>query len=619
MKISTTTLRRALSAALALFALLLAAGPARANQFALAQGKVVGVWKTTLTLGTGFRGGTPQPQLVGAGAGQTGEFPGATGGVAVNDDAQLNFPNHGDLFAAPLTLTSELTLRHKSGQGVFGRVRAWYDLRLESYDAPHGNGPGAYTPGIRLQDANNIGAGKFKGVEFYDLFYFGNFRAGDTRFAVRVGRQALDWGEGIFYPGINSINPYDFAWLTTTGARIANGGKLPVNRVYANVVGPAGFNIEGFFNLEFRESHMPACGTYYSGLDDGFQPGCNIATAAGLPDRPAALAVKTKNYYNGKLYPNGVYPDGAPDAPNATRKPSWEDSGWGVSVRKFVEPLATELGVYYADYTNPFPNNAPVVGTDAFTFGVNTNYQPIKTLAVSASTGLRNLALSAQLTRHWDYPAQRNAPAFIEGSLSGLGPYGYLKDNPNREMPGFYKMNILQLQYGGAWQFGRLVGLNDATLVAEALMSWNTNNPATDGPNAERLLRAGNFGLASWSEEGYTCDPGPLENGIVNFCDVDGFQTPFAMGYKMRAQTVLPQFGPNISLSPYLTFTQDITGWAADFSIQGGRVTYGAGFRADIRQTYFVEASALWYRRGTPYDPMRDRGQYTVVLGYNLR
>ena len=616
---TTTRLRRALPAVLALLALLLVAGPARANQFALAKGKVVGVWKTTLTLGTGFRAGTPQTQLVGAGAGQTGEFPGASGAVGVNDDAQLNFPSYGDLFAAPLALTSELTLRHKSGQGVFGRVRAWYDLRLESFDAPHGNGANAYTPNIRLEDNNNIGAGKFKGIEFYDLFYFGNFRAGETRFAVRVGRQALDWGEGIFYPGINNVNPYDYAWLTTTGARIANGGKLPVNRVYANVVGPAGFNIEGFFNLEFRESHMPACGTYYSGLDDGFQPGCNIATAAGLPDRLSALAVGTKNYHMGRLYPNGIYPDGAPDAPNATREPSWEDSGWGVSVRKFVEPLATELGVYYADYTNPFPNNAPVVGTDALTFAINTNFQPIKTLAVSASTGLRNLALSAQLTRHWDYPAQRNAPAFIEGSLSGLGPYGYMKDNPDREMPGFYKMNILQLQYGGVWQFGRLVGLSDATLAAEALMSWNTNNPPTDGPNAERLLRAGNFGLASWSEEGYTCSQGPLENGIINYCGIDGFQTPFAMGYKMRAQTVFPQFGPNISLSPYLTFTQDITGWAADFSIQGGRITYGGGFRADIRQTYFVEASALWYRRGTAYDPMRDRGQYTLVIGYNLR
>ena len=85
---TTTRLRRALPAVLAPAALLLlAAGPVRANQFALAQGKVVGVWKTTLTLGTGFRAGTPQTQLVGAGAGQSGEFAGATGAVGVNDAA----------------------------------------------------------------------------------------------------------------------------------------------------------------------------------------------------------------------------------------------------------------------------------------------------------------------------------------------------------------------------------------------------------------------------------------------------------------------------------------------------------------------------------------------------
>ena len=616
----TATLRRAaVTTALALAAFLLPPAAGRAEQFALGQGKFVGIWKTTLTLGAGFRSGTAQTQLVGAGAGQTGEFAGASGGVAVSDDAQLNFPNRGDLFAAPLTLTSELSLRHKSGQGVFIRARAWYDMRLESYDAPHGNGPNAYTPNSRLGDAGNIGAGQFKGIDIYDAFYFGHFRAGQTRFLVRVGRQALDWGVGIFYPGINNINPTDFAWLTTTGARSANGGKLPVNRIYANVAGPAGLIIDGFVNLEFRESVMPACGTYYSGLDNGFQPGCNVATAAGLPDRPVALAVKTKNYYNGKLYPNGVYPDGAPDAADATRKPSqW--SGWGVSAHKFVEPLATEFGVYYADYTNPFPTQSPVVGTDPLTFAMNTNYQPVKTLAVSASTGVRNVALSAQLTQHFGLPVARNAPAFIEGSLSGTGPYGYMKTEfAGREAPGYYKMDITQLQYGGVWQFGRLIGLTDATLAGEAMMQWNDNNPSTDGPNAERLLRAGNFGLASWSEEGYTCNPGPLENGIINYCAVDGFQTKFSMGYKLRAQTVLPQFGPGVSLTPWLWFAQDITGYSADFAIQNGRIAYGAGLRADVRQSYFVEMSALWYRRGTPYDPIRDRGQYTVAIGYNLR
>jgi hypothetical protein len=609
--------RRALPAVIVLAALLLTPAVVSANQFALAKGKVVGVWKTTLTLGAGFRAGTPQTQLVGAGAGQSGEFPGATGAVGVNDDAQLNFPNYGDLFAAPLSLTSELNLHHKSGQGVFVRARAWYDMRLEAYDAPHGNAGNAYTPNVRLVDQGNIGAARFKGFDIYDVYYYGNFKAGQTRFLVRVGRQALDWGEGIFYPGINNVNPIDYAWVTTVGARLANGGKLPVNRVYANVVGPAGFLIDGFFNLEFRESVMPACGTYFSGLDDGFQPSCNIATAAGMIDRQAALLLKTKNYYNGKLYPAGVYPDGGPDAPNSSREPSrW--SGWGVSARKFVEPIATEIGVYYADYTNPLPNNAPVVGTSALDFAVNTNYAPVKSLAVSASTGLRNVSLSAQLTRHWGYPAQRNAPAFIEGSTSGKGPYYWMKDYPNQQVPGYYKMNLLQLQYGGVWQFGRLIGLSDATLAGEALMSWNTNNPPTDGPNAERLLRAGNFGLANWSEQGYTCNPGPLDTGIVNKCEIEGFQTPFAMGYKLRAATVLPQKGP-VSLVPYLMFGQDLTGYATDFSIVSGRISYGLGFRADVRQAYFIEASALWYRRSPTYDTLRDRGQYTVTIGYNLR
>jgi len=193
-----------------------------------------------------------------------------------------------------------------------------------------------------------------------------------------------------------------------------------------------------------------------------------------------------------------------------------------------------------------------------------------------------------------------------------------MQSHPNQEVPGYYKMNMLQLQYGGVWQFGRLIGLSDATLAGEALMSWNTNNPPTDGPNAERLLRAGNFGLANWNQQDYVCDPGPLETGIINYCQIEGFQTPFAMGYKLRAATVLPQMGP-VSLLPYLTFGHDITGNSSDSAIQGGRMTYGLGFRADVRQTYFIEASALWYRRGPTYDTLRDRGQYTIAIGYNLR
>jgi hypothetical protein len=180
-------------------------------------------------------------------------------------------------------------------------------------------------------------------------------------------------------------------------------------------------------------------------------------------------------------------------------------------------------------------------------------------------------------------------------------------------------LNITQLQYGGVWQFGRSIGLADATLIAEADMQWNTNQPPVDGPGAERLVRAGNFGVASWNQQGYVCNPGPLDNGIINKCDVDGFATPFSMGYKLRIQSVSPQFGPGVTLTPAFTFGHDITGYSADFAITGGRITYGAFLRADVRQSSFVELGAFWYRRGTPYDPMRDRGQYTLTMGWNIR
>lgn len=622
MTATPSTHRRMLPAILLLAAVLFVPVSAHAQQFALGGGTWLGIWKSTLTLGGGSRSGDPQTQLVGAGAGQgdNPEFPGASGAVGVNDDGNLNFPTKSQLFSAPMTWTGELTLRHSSGQGVFVRVRGWYDMALESTNVPHGSGMNSYTPDSRLVDTGNLGAARFKGIDIYDAFFFGNYMVGQTRFALRVGRQALDWGEGLFYPGINAVNAYDYAWATMPGARIANGGKLPVGRIYGNVVGPAGFNIDAFYNLEFRSTVFPGCGTYMSTLDDGFMPGCNIATAAGLPDRPSALLVKTKNYYNGSLSPNGVYPNGAPDttAANVTREPSrW--SGWGVSAKKFVEPIGTEIGVYYADYTNPFPVNSPIVGTDALTFAINTNFQPVKSLAVSASTGMRNVALSAQLTRTLDYPTQRNAPAFIEGSLSGIGPYGYMKSHVNEGQPGFFPLNITQLQYGAIWQFGRHVGLSDASLIAEADMQWNTNQPPLDGPGAERLVRAGNFGLANWNQQGYVCNPGPLENGIVNKCNVDGFATPFSMGYKIRAQTVSPQVGPGVTLIPTLMFGHDITGYSADFAITGGRITYGAALRADVRTDYFLELAASWYRRGTEYDPVRDRGQYTFSIGWNLR
>ena len=131
---------------------------------------------------------------------------------------------------------------------------------------------------------------------------------------------------------------------------------------------------------------------------------------------------------------------------------------------------------------------------------------------------------------------------------------------------------MLQLQYGAVWPFGGLVGLNNATLAGEALMSWNTNNPTDQRAERRAAAARRNFGLANSRRTDTCSNPGSRSRtGIINSCAIDSFQTPFAMGYKMRAQTVLPAVRPDLGLSP-LSTAQTSRAGRNDLSIQGGRV-----------------------------------------------
>jgi hypothetical protein len=601
--------------------------PTRAGQFGLFGGKVAGVWKSTMTVASGYRAvDVTDPQLIGAGAGQNGEWPGAQGAVGVNDDPQLNFPHSGDRYSSPAMLVSELSLFHQSGQGIFIRVRGWYDMALEGENVPHGNVGNMYTPNSRLSDDGFVGAAKFSGADFYDVFYFANANIGGTQLKLRLGRQAIDWGEGIFYGGINAFNPYDYAWLNMPGAPLLNGGKLPVNRVYLNWAGKRGWTIDGFFNLEFRPSTYPGCGVYYQAVDNGINPGCNSPTLGGFPDQ---TFIGTRNYYNGDLHAGGYFPYGETDPILGGRPMTGEPSqysGWGVSAHRFVESIATDFGFYYTTFTSPSFINAAVGGATPADFSINTMFpEGVKAFALSAATGVRNLTLEAQVTRTLDYPTHYNAPEYIVGTISGTGPFGWMRaecvnsTTPNgSECKTYWDMDITQLQYGGTWQFGHHVGLPDATLTAEADMQWNTNLPAINGPHPYRLGRFGNFGVADWDQPGYVCNPGPASNGVVNRCELEGFVTEFAWGYKIRLATRFPR-GPAITYLPALTWGQDVKGWSADqATVSEGRWSLSFFLRTLIHENYYVDVGAVRFNPNAKWDPLQDKGQYTVAIGMNL-
>jgi hypothetical protein len=608
-------------------ALALLSAPAGAKDFALLEGKWLGVLKTQVAIGSGYRADNAIPEIVGAGAGQNGEFPRAQGAVGVNDDAQLNFPNTWDNYSAPLTGVSELTLINaRTRQGLFVRARAWYDLTLEGHDVAHGNVTAMYPHNGRLSDEKFDGAAQFSGVDFYDAYLFFNLNPGDTRLQLRLGRQTFDWGEGLFYPGINSVQPYDYAWLTMAGAPVLNGGKLPVNRVYANwQVG--GFTLDGFYNLEFRTSVFPGCGTYFQNVDNGINRGCNVPTAAGFPDQTFG---GTRNYYNGKLPKLGYFPDGETNPVLGDRPMTGEpdsQSGWGISARTFIESIATEVGVYYTAFNSPVFINAAVAGNVPADFSINTMFPDgVEALAVSAATGFRNLAVQGQVTFFKDYPTHYGAPTYIVGANTGNGAMGWMRDecgpapdHPNgAECRTFFPMDITELQVGATWQFGEIVGVGDATLTGEIDYQWNTNYPDINGPHAYRLGRFGNFGEANWTnDEGYVCNPGPLADGRVNRCEIEGFVTKTAWGYKLRATAIFPR-GPKLTFVPSLTWSHDPGGTSAD---QGTHVEdrwqIAAALRTVLYQNAYIDVIAVRYNPNAEWDPLQDKGQYIVAMGYS--
>jgi len=581
------------------------------------------LWRTQVVFGAAWRNAQPQPDLVGAGAATSGEFPGATGAIAVVDDYQLNYLK-GELIAAPMTAMSDIRVM-KGNSGVFLRVRAWYEMAMNGRKYPHGNPGNVYATGAQLSDDSFVGAGKFQGVDVHDAFFFGDYDIGGPKLHVRLGRQVMSWGEGLIYPGINALNASDYAWVATTGAPAASAGMLPVARAYAGVTFPSGLSVEGFYNLEFRSDVFPGCGTYYSFVDNGFQPGCNIVVAAGAPDQTLSK-LALKSYYAGKTYPAGAYPNGGPDHPAASGEP---DSGgqFGIAAHQFFAPIKSEVGVYYSKFRSHFPTISMLPGATPLDFAVNNMWAPDqKIYGVSLSTGIRNMALSAQLMQTIDQPAQRNFPEMIRGIFQGIGPYAY-RDEPinsfaGTEYPGYYQLNITQLQFGGTAQVGPILGLRNATLTAETAMQFVNNMPANDGYGAERLLRFGNFGYANFDGPNGACTDtleNPQPNGIVNKCELDGYVTAFSMGVKTRFATPLPQFGKGIGLTPVAVFGFDPFGFSAGGEIMGGRMSLAGVLRADIKQRFFAETGFTWFRRSADWDANRDKGIYYTTFGINLQ
>ncbi len=187
-----------------------------------------------------------------------------------SDDGNANFAD-GSAFSQVFKGSHDLQVSYENFGG-FVRGKYWYDSALKDNNVDYGHSPTA-TLGTSALDpfsVNQAGNSRLddagfndSGAELLDAYVYGEFTVADMPLDVRLGKQVLSWGESTFiFGGINAINPVDVNAFTRPGAEIKE-GLLPVNMAYASIGLTDNLSAEAFYQLDFQETVLPGCGTYF--------------------------------------------------------------------------------------------------------------------------------------------------------------------------------------------------------------------------------------------------------------------------------------------------------------------------------------------------------------------
>ncbi|MFL1453160.1 DUF1302 domain-containing protein [Marinobacter sp. GN3S48] len=235
-------------------------------------------------------------------------------GTTPNYLSDARVPEAGDLISNVFKATAELGLDWRN-YGFAGSVTYQYDTEImhdESVDFMGNSAP--------WTDAAEDNAGSFYDV--LDAYAYGSFDIAGNPLDLRVGKQVINWGEGLYFlDGISTQVPLNFNKLVTPGSELKE-AYIGVNSVYAQMGIGYSASVAAYVQTDWERAEFGPRGTFYSD-DFFFRGGTEVDPLLGVPIRDR---------------------DSTPD-----------DSGqWGVSSRVFVTD-DTELGVYYSRYHETLP------------------------------------------------------------------------------------------------------------------------------------------------------------------------------------------------------------------------------------------------------------------------
>ncbi|CRM46732.1 MULTISPECIES: DUF1302 domain-containing protein [Pseudomonas] len=592
----TKTTMRAIFTPQALAAAVAVGCCAQAQAVSFNIGEIEGQFDSSLSVGASWGTRDADTSLVGA-------VNGGTGQASTGDDGRLNFKK-GETFSKIFKGLHDLELKY-GDTGVFVRGKYWYDFELKDEDRE-------FKP---ISDHNRKEGAKSSGAQILDAFVYHNYSLGDLPGTVRAGKQVVSWGESTFIGNsINSINPIDVSAFRRPGAEIKE-GLIPVNMLFASQSLTNQLTVEGFYQLEWDQTVLDNCGTFFGG--DVAADGCTGNYTVGSPGIAPLQPIAAARGQGFVVTREGVVVQRAADR-------DARDSGqFGAALRWLGDD--TEYGLYFMNYHS----RTPTVGT----ITANTNLATIGAIGAAAPAGFGGaLAQSTMLGRgqyYLDYPEdirlfgasfsttlptgtawtgeisyRPNAPVQLNTTdltLALVNPIAGNTASPIRssfgaDNKGYRRKEITQIQSTMTQFFDQVLGAERLTLVGEAAVVH------VAGLEDKTRLRYGRDSVyGAYGFQG----------------DTDGFVTSTSWGYRARAILDYNNAIAGVNLKPNLSWSHDVAGYGPNGIFNKGAKAISVGVDADYRSTYTASLSYTDFFGGD-YNTLTDRDFLALSFGVNF-
>ena len=262
--------------------------------------------------------------------------------LANADNGTLNY-KPGTPVAAVQRITTEVQAK-RDDYGFFIRATGFYDPINDSFRTDFQE--------LNRAQVRDIGAD----LRLLDAYVFLRPSILNHPFDVRIGAQALNWGESTFIQfGINSINPLDVTALRTPGSELRQGFlPIPVVDIKTDIGG--GFSLEGFWQPIWVRTKLEPAGSFFSTNDSLFDGGKYGNLFNYFPDnaRSVYAVAAFPGTFNGKPEGGGDLFGGSLPRIN-DRHPNTPDE-FGFALRKTFASLDdAELGLYFENYHSRTP------------------------------------------------------------------------------------------------------------------------------------------------------------------------------------------------------------------------------------------------------------------------